>query len=229
MIKAVIFDLDITLVDYLYMKNQAIDSAVKGMIESGLKIDYNEAKEQIFDIYEKKGYEYQEVLNQFIISVYGTINYKILAAGIVSYRRAKEKSLLTYPNVGKTLIEISKIGLKLGLITDAPSREAWTRLYSVGLHNIFDKVVTSDESKAFKPSPIPFNLILKYFSIMPYEAVMVGDWPERDLDGAKNVGMKTAFARYGASSINEDQYKVADIALNDISEILNYVEKQNSK
>ncbi len=58
---------------------------------------------------------------------------------------------------------------------------------------------------------------------------MVGDWPERDLDGAKNVGMKTAFARYGASSINEDQYKVADIALNDISEILNYVEKQNSK
>ena len=229
MIKAVIFDLDNTLVDFLYMKNQAIDAAINGMIESGLKIKRKQARELIFDIYEKEGYEYQEVLNQFIISVYGDINYKILAAGIVSYRRAKEKALLTYPNVGETLVEISKKGLKLGLITDAPSREAWTRLYSVGLHNIFDRVVTSDETNTFKPSPAPFNLILKYFDILPYESIMVGDWPERDLDGAKNVGMKTAFAKYGASSFNEKQYKSADVILNNISEIINYIRLENRK
>ena len=229
MIKAVIFDLDNTLVDFLYMKNQAIDSAINGMISSGLKVERNHAKEMIFDIYEKKGYEYQEVLNQFIISIYGDINYKILAAGIVCYRRAKEEALLTYPNVEKTLIEISKKGLKLGLITDAPSREAWTRLYSVGLHNIFDRVVTSDETNAFKPSPAPFNLILKYFNILPSESVMIGDWPERDLAGAKNVGMKTAFARYGASSFNEQQYEVADVILDDIAEIINYITTENDK
>ena len=26
---------------------------------------------------------------------------------------------------------------------------------------------------------------------------MVGDWPERDVVGAKKIGMRTAFARYG--------------------------------
>ena len=228
MIKAVIFDLDNTLVDFFYMKNQAVDAAIKGMIESGLKVGHNEAKKEIFDIYEKQGYEYQEVLNQFIISVYGSINYKILAAGIVSYRIAKEKSLLTYPNVGKTLISISKMGLKLGLITDAPSREAWTRLYAVGLHNIFDQVVTSDDTKQFKPSAAPFNLILKYFQISANESIMVGDWPERDLEGAKNVGMRTAFAKYGASS-DTNGYEIADITLNDISEIITYIKSQNSK
>ena len=228
MIKAVIFDLDNTLVDFFYMKNQAVDAAIKGMIESGLKGSHDEAKKEIFDIYEKQGYEYQEVLNQFIISVYGSINYKILAAGIVSYRIAKEKSLLTYPNVGKTLIAISKMGLKLGLITDAPSREAWTRLYTVGLHNIFDQVVTSDDTKQFKPSAAPFNLILKYFQISANESIMVGDWPERDLEGAKNVGMKTAFAKYGAAS-DTNGSEIADITLNEIGEIITYIKSQNSK
>jgi len=228
MIKAVIFDLDNTLVDFFYMKNQAINSAIKGMIGSGLKISHNEAKKEIFEIYEKQGYEYQEVLNQFIISVYGSINYKILAAGIVSYRIAKEKALLTYPNVGKTLIKISKMGLSLGLITDAPSREAWTRLYSVGLHNIFDRVVTSDDTNQFKPSAAPFNLILKHFEISANESIMVGDWPERDLEGAKNVGMRTAFAKYGASS-DTNGYKTADITLDDISEIIPYIKSQNNK
>ena len=140
MLRAIIFDLDNTLVDFLFMKNQAVDAAIAGMKESGLNLSHDKAKKEIFDIYEKEGYEYQEVLNKFIISVYGQINYKILAAGIVSYRIAKEKSLITYPNVNNTLIKISKLGLKLGLITDAASREAWTRLYSVKLHHIINKL-----------------------------------------------------------------------------------------
>ncbi len=51
MIKAVIFDLDNTLIDFMYMKNQAVDAAVKGMIESGLSLSSEEAKKEIFEIY----------------------------------------------------------------------------------------------------------------------------------------------------------------------------------
>ena len=227
MLKAIIFDLDNTLVDFLFMKNQAVDAAITGMKESGIDLSHDKAKKHIFDIYEKEGYEYQEVLNKFIISVYGQINYKILAAGIVSYRIAKEKSLVTYPNVNNTLIKISKLGLKLGLITDAASREAWTRLYSVKLHHIFDKVITYDDTKSYKPSKIPFTMILDYFKISPNEAVMVGDWPERDMQGAKNVGMRTAYAKYGDQGGNNTPIKT-DIILNDISEIINYIKKENN-
>tara|TARA_Y100000748_G_scaffold230064_1_gene194086 strand:- start:171 stop:860 length:690 start_codon:yes stop_codon:yes gene_type:complete len=227
MLKAVIFDLDNTLVDFLYMKNQAIESAINGMIQSGLKVEKKLAKELIFEIYEKKGYEYQEVLNQFIISINGSIDYKILAAGIVCYRKAKEQSLRTYPKVQDTLSKISDLDLKLGLITDAPSREAWTRLYSVNIHNSFDRVLTSDDTNAFKPSPKPFKLMLRYFKIDPAEAIMVGDWPERDLDGAKSVGIKTAFAKYGASSFNEQQHGDSDVVLESIDDIISYIKKEN--
>ena len=51
MIKAVIFDLDNTLLDFMKMKSMAVDSAIQGMIEAGLFIDPNEAQEKIFNIY----------------------------------------------------------------------------------------------------------------------------------------------------------------------------------
>ena len=54
-----IFDLDNTLIDFMYMKNQAVNAAINGMIESGLKIPFNVAKKKIYDIYEQQGYEYQ--------------------------------------------------------------------------------------------------------------------------------------------------------------------------
>ena len=75
MVKAVIFDLDNTLIDFMYMKNQAIDAAINGMIESGLNVSPKDAKKEIFKIYDQEGYEYQEVLNEFIISVQKEINY----------------------------------------------------------------------------------------------------------------------------------------------------------
>lgn len=228
MIKAVIFDLDNTLIDFMHMKNQAVKAAVVGMIETGLKVPFDEAKEKIYNIYDQQGYEYQEVLNQFIKGECNKIDYKILAAGIVSYRKAKEEALIAYPNSNKTLIDISKLGLKLGLITDAPKREAWTRLYSVNFHNIFDRVVTFDDTGHKKPSKIPFEMILNHFKIKPHESIMVGDWPEKDIYGAMRVGMRTAFAKYGNQSSGHKKVN-ADVVLNDISEIVKYVKTINQK
>ena len=163
MIKAVIFDLDNTLLDFMRMKTMSIDAALNGMIEAGMVFKRSTARERIFEIYEEKGWEYQEVLDDFIKGEVGKIDFKFLAGGIVAYRKAKEASLTLYPNVNSTLIKLSKLGFKLGVVSDAPSREAWTRLYSMNLHHIFDKVLTYDDTKVYKPSKIPFNRIYTFF------------------------------------------------------------------
>ena len=225
MIKAVIFDLDNTLLDFMNMKSQAVISGINGMIEAGFQIDKNYAYKSIFKIYESKGWEYQEVFDDFILSEIGKLDYKILASGIVAYRKAKEASLILYPNVNSTLITLSKLGLKLGVVSDAPSREAWMRICSVNLHHIFDAVVTFHDTGMHKPSPEPFRKISSLLEVRPEESMMIGDWPERDVIGAKKLGMKTAFAKYG--DVFSTKVSGADYDIMNINEVIDIVKKEN--
>tara|TARA_B100001175_G_scaffold310028_1_gene312522 strand:- start:596 stop:1288 length:693 start_codon:yes stop_codon:yes gene_type:complete len=196
-IKGVIFDLDNTLLDFMKMKEFAVKAAIKGMIEAGLLIDEESAYIEIISIYEKFGWENQKVFDVFIEKQIGRVEYKYLAAGIVAYRRAREANLMAYPNVNKTLMALAKLGIKLGVVSDAPSREAWMRIYYLNLYHFFDIVITFDDTGERKPSKKPFKMSLDALGLKPEEAIMIGDWPERDVVGAKKIGMKTAFARYG--------------------------------
>ena len=225
MIKAMIFDLDNTLLDFMKMKEAAIDAAVEAMIDAGLKMDKDEAKRKIYEIYEEKGIEYQQVFDKFLEENLGKIDPKIHAAGIVGYRRAREGTLVTYPHVNVTIIELIKRGLKLAVVSDAPRLQAWLRLCTLGLHNYFDVVVAFEDTGKRKPDPEPFEKALALLGVKPSEAIMVGDWAERDIIGAKTLNIKTVFARYGDAFGTKNSG--ADYEIDDLLELLDIVDKEN--
>jgi putative hydrolase of the HAD superfamily len=225
MIKAIIFDLDNTLVDFLLLKRRAIEAAVHAMIDAGLEIDYNEAVKKINEIYDREGIEYQQVFDHLLKDVYGKIDYKIISAGVVAYRKAREAALKPYPKVFPTLIELIKMSLKLAVVSDAPAKEAWLRLSYINFHHLFDVVITYDDSHEKKPSPVPFNMALKKLNLKAEECLMIGDWAERDMVGARAVGMKTVFARYG-DAFNTGNPE-SDYDINCVSELINIVKKEN--
>jgi len=196
-IRAIVFDLDNTLVDFMKMKADAVTAAIDGMIDAGLELPREAVRSRIDAIYQEQGLEYQKVFDRLLESELGHIDPKILASGIVAYRRARESALVLYPHVQMTLLELIKRGIKLGVVSDAPQPQVWLRLCSLQLQHVFDAVVTFDDTREHKPSPAPFRLLLERLGVGPRDALMVGDWAERDVVGGRSLGMKTVFARYG--------------------------------
>lgn len=226
MIKAIIFDLDNTLVDFMLLKRAAIDAAAYAMNDAGLNLSPEEIIFRINRIYDAEGIEYQKVFDHLLSEELGKVDHRIMSAGIVAYRKAREAALKPYPGVPATLIELIKMGLKLAVVSDAPSEQAWLRLSYINFQHMFDVVITYDESREKKPSPVPFNMALQKLGLMPEECLMIGDWAERDMVGAKSVGMKTVFARYGDTF--NTQNPDSDYDINSITELIGIVKRENS-
>ena len=215
MIKAVIFDLDNTLIDFLKMKKLSCSAAIDAMIGAGLKVEHNKAIKLLFELYDKYGLEEKKIFQKFLKKLTGKVDYKILANGIVAYRKVRSGFLEPYPNVDYVLLKLKSHGIKLGIITDAPKLKAWVRLASMKLSNYFDAVVAFEDTNEPKPSKMPFEAALKKLRLKPSECLMVGDWPERDIKGAKKLGMKTCFARYGNPKVKKSyaDYEITDIRM----------------
>lgn len=219
MIKAVLFDLDNTLIDFLKMKRMSCEAAITAMIGSGLKVEEGKASKILFELYNKYGLEEKSIFQKFLKKISGKVDYKILANGIVAYRRVRSGFLEPFPNVDYVLLKLKGKGIRLAIVTDAPKLKAWLRLAAMKLSNFFDVVVAFEDTKSLKPSKLPFKAALKQLKLKPSECLMVGDWPERDIKGAANLGIKTCFAKYGNPKANAN----ADYTINDIRELLKIV------
>lgn len=211
-LKAIILDLDNTLLDFMQFKTETAKAAAKAMVENGLPATEKEIYEKIFAVYQEKGIEYQKTFYEVIKPYNLEINKaeQIQQAGIVAYLKRKFEVLKPYSEVKPTLEKLRKKGLKLGIVTDAPRNKAWQRLIMAGLENEFDFVITYNDTMEFKPHPSPFKLALEKLKCEPSEVLFVGDHPGKDVKGAKAVGMKTALAEYGQQFHSEDKsdYKI---------------------
>ncbi|MBN1429755.1 MAG: HAD family hydrolase [Anaerolineae bacterium] len=95
-------------------------------------------------------------------------------------------------------------GLKTGLVTNA-SMPMWMRdveLKDMGLLEYLDVRLTAGDVGRFKPHARPFQEALKRLRVSPDEAVFVGDQIHDDVAGAQAVGMRAVWIRRGADVSN---------------------------
>jgi len=224
MIKAILFDVDNTLINFWKMKTECCKAAIDAMISAGLKMSRDEALKLIFELFEVYGVESQRIFQQFTKKIYGKENYKLIAHGVIAYRKMRESYLVPYRNVIPTLIELKK-KYQLAIVSDAPIMEAWMRIATMGLDPFFDTVVTMADARKQKTYAAPFKVALKKLGILPEEAIMLGDRIARDVETAKKLGITTVYARYGDENPPEKGKSGADFEISDISEMLDVVKK----
>lgn len=221
MFKAVLFDLDNTLMDFTTMKKMSCEAAISAMIDAGLKMEKEKAYKKLFDLYQIYGIENKEIFQKFLEECVGKVDYKILANGITAYRLVQTGFVEPFPHVRSTLIKLKEKQVKLGVVSDAPKIKAWLRLSEMRLTDFFDVVVTLDDTGKYKPHHMPFKAALELLKLTPQEVLFVGDNPTRDIKGAKEVGMKTALAKYG--QVFKSNGVRSDYILNDVADILDIV------
>jgi HAD superfamily hydrolase (TIGR01549 family) len=224
-IRAILFDLDNTLVDFIRMKEESCRAAIKAMANSGLQMNENQAYELLLKKYFDVGIESDRAFTEFLKSV-NQFDHKILASGINTYLKTKNKFLKPYPDVKSVLGKLKRRGVILSILTDAPKTKAYQRLLSMGIEPYFKFVVGYEDTNKSKHTGLPLlralEMLKKEFpDIANSEILMVGDSIERDIIPAKTLGLKTALAKYGQKA---PEIGLADYQLLDFKEIIDIIE-----
>lgn len=132
------------------------------------------------------------------------------------YRDGFPKACLLFPSVAQTLRRIRESGLKLGLITNGSIRMQRRKLQHLNLTPLFDTILISDLEGVSKPDPQIFCRACRRLDTDPAQTVFVGDHPEVDVAGACAAGMQTVWRRLAGQT----QTVLADGVVEDIEELL---------
>ena len=206
------------------MKEESCRAAVKAMVASGLQMKEDQAFELLMKTYFDVGIESNIAFSEFLKSI-DQFDHKILASGINTYLKTKNKFLKPYPNVKSVLGKLKRRGVILSILTDAPKTKAYQRLLGMGIEPYFKFVVGYEDTNKSKHTGLPLLRALEMLrkecpDIANSEILMVGDSIEKDIVPAKELGLKTALAKYGQKT---PEIGFADYQLLDFKEIIDIV------
>ncbi|MBT5022933.1 HAD-IIIA family hydrolase [Candidatus Woesearchaeota archaeon] len=124
-----------------------------------------------------------------------------------------DKNIKMFPHAIKILKELKK---KYFLIimsdSDGTKEIKLKRMKKLGILDLFDIILTSDDTNLGKPNMKFYNSIFKKFKLKPEECIMMGDKPEVDLELAKKIGMRTVWVKHGdwAKSLENKRFDYID-------------------
>lgn len=194
MIRAVLFDLDETLI----IRAGAIRAFIAGQYErfaDRLGVDAATYTGRFLDM-EDNGRIAKDVLYPDFVAALGLRN--VSADELLEDYRAIYPSCAVLNDGAKETVEaIRARGLPLGIISNGNERVQRAKLEAIGLAELFSTVVISEAVGLRKPDPAIFHLATDNLGVAPETTLYVGDNPEVDIVGAANAGLQTAWFRNG--------------------------------
>lgn len=174
--RAVLFDLDGTLISTKALYLEAYRRAVEPYVRPGLSHDDIRAlkptSERAFIRAVVAASDYDACLEDFYRA------YHELHGGMFEG---------VYPGVPAVLAVVRAAGLRMGIVT-GKSRRSWAVTSALVSLGPFDVLVFDDDVRAPKPDPHGLELALEHLDVAPNHAVYVGD-TMTDLRAARAAGL----------------------------------------
>ncbi|MCK5880355.1 MAG: phosphoglycolate phosphatase [Sinobacterium sp.] len=220
--KAVLFDLDGTLVDSVPDLAAAIDLA---LLDAGFSaIGLNRVRNYV-------GNGAQVLVHRAVSSVSAG---KGLSAAELQDREAKvyqrflyhyghipadAKASCLYDNVHNLLAALKNSHVKIALVTNKPAQFTPDILRFFAIDHFFDALVCGDTLAQKKPSAEPLLYATQQLNVAVDDCVMVGD-SKNDIEAAAACNMKSVSVAWGYNYSEDPAELGADLHINNFSELL---------
>lgn len=185
-IKAVVFDLDDTLYpeyDYVLSGFSAVAKEMKRLY--GL----DNAEAEMTRLFSE---EQRNVFGR-ILDAHGIRYEKSDIANLADIYRNHEPNISLPDESARTLKSLRHLGYKLGVITDGRAVQQHKKIAALGLGNLVDEIVVTDElgEGCGKPNPRAFTFVASALGIDAAQMMYVGDNPKKDFAVKKFLPITT--------------------------------------
>ncbi|MEA3318428.1 MAG: HAD family hydrolase [Bacillota bacterium] len=186
--KAIIFDLDETLISHRRQIENFIDYQYNYFYKTLKNIPFEEWKQKFIDL-DNNGYVTKDIVYRSLVDTY---NLEI------SHEQLYEHFLNNFhyyisplQGANELLFTIRDRNLKLGLLTNGGRIIQENKIKMLKYENIFYEIVISESVGYEKPDPKIFNIMLEKLDVEAKDCLFVGDHAINDIKGAKALGFRT--------------------------------------
>ena len=212
-IKAVLFDLDGTLIDSMSNHYAAWKSTLNEEFSINIKPN---------DFYPLEGVNLKKI-PEILIHKYKVQIKKIDTRAVIKKKEnyyLKNKKLKYYPFVKQTIKLLKKRGIKTAIVTSG-LRDRLYKSIPIKFLQEFNVIVTGDDTKVGKPSKMPFVKAMSKIGIKNKNCLVVENAP-LGIAAAKNANI---FCIALESTLNKRFLKEADLVLPSFNEFYKFAKK----
>jgi len=199
--KVVLFDLDNTLFDHFHSLRQGIRAVcaeyarLSERNEDELIEAYNQCLELAYQAYLENKISYEQKDSEKVRLFFAATGLGTpTAVEIHGFRQIYDSAYLgsrrATPGSVETLARLKENDFRVAIVTDGQIVDQAAKAKTIGVHPYVDRIVTSEEAGAAKPSPHILRLALNAVDADTDESYMVGDSLEKDIKGAIELGLR---------------------------------------
>ncbi|MEZ7173309.1 HAD family hydrolase [Sporosarcina sp. OR05] len=217
MIKAVIFDLDGTLLN----RDASVISFVSNQYDRYRDVFGHIPKQQYmskFIEYDCRGYVWKDKVYQQLVKEYQIqLPWETL---LQDYMENFKRHCVPFPHLESMLDTLKNRSLKLGIISNGREPFQSKNISALGIGHFFDAILISESEGIRKPDPLIFQRALERLNVQAFESMYVGDHPMNDVKAARSVGMLSVWKKD-----NQWEDVNADYCIDELSELPGIVEE----